>query len=186
MTGGHPVAGDIQAFAALTPILPGRERALRSDLRSMAGDSPFANVPGTHFARWVLVTRLPYDGPAQKPDILKSRYLLFSTCFDGTDLGAHLALVRSGLGTAADRVWGHCVGYGGTTDLVRYLLHNRLDLAAVFAEYPEASVAEITAALGLRSRLVRFVLDHPRGTDAATLRHHWDAAFPSARQGARP
>jgi hypothetical protein len=183
----YPVAGTIQVFAALTPVSPGHEPLLRAALRSRSADSPFARVPGTHFARWVVVTKLPYDGPRQKPDLLRSTYLLFSACFDGADLGAYLERLRVGLGSVADEVWGQCVGYGGESDLVRYLTHNRIDPAVVFAEYPTATVAAVKDALALRSRLQRFVighqrLDHRLAEDAATLRKAWRAAFGSVRE----
>jgi hypothetical protein len=85
------------------------------------------------------------------------RYLLFTSTFNGK-LGSYLEELRVRLGADADRVWGHCVGYPGHGDPVRfprYLRHNRLPNHLWYPAY-QATVPEIRTALDLRNRYIAF------------------------------
>lgn len=177
MSRDYSVWDGIRVFAALMPVIPGHEQPLRTQLRSLRHGSPFARIAGVHYARWVLIPQLPYDGYPQKPDVLSCHYLLFSSCADETPLTDYLDVLRDGLGDGADAVWSHCAGYRGPGDLPRYLLHNQLHQNAVFVQPPGATVARIKDALTLHERLLRFVLDHQQGVDAATLRRDWLQEF---------
>jgi len=177
MSRDYSVHEGIRVFAALTPVLPGHEQALRGHLHSLRHDSPFARLSGVHYARWVLIPELPYDGYPQKPDVLTSHYLLFTSCADETALDTYLEQLRDGLGAAGDAVWGHCTGYGGLHDLPRYLLHNQLHPNAVFVQPVGGTVKRVKEALVLHDRLLRFVIDHQRGGDVETLRRDWVEEF---------
>jgi hypothetical protein len=85
--------------------------------------------------------------------------------------------LQAGLGAAADAVWGHCVGYGGLADLPRYLCHNEIALSVLFAQFPEASVADIQGALNVRARLLAFAKKHQGTRDVGDLRQAWTAEF---------
>jgi hypothetical protein len=170
--------GQVQTFAALTPIRPGHEQPLRSYLAGLREDaSPLSRVPGTHYARWVVIPRLHHQGHPQKPDVLKSQYLLFSACFDGLHLDPYLASLRIHLATEADAIWGHCIGYNGVADLCRYLRHNRITANLFLADLPGATVDEVEQALDVRRRTQRFMLDHGRVDNAAELCAAWRQEF---------
>jgi hypothetical protein len=156
----------------LTPILPGAEDALRELLDELpAGvESPLARLETTHFARWVVIDEIPYQGPPQKPDPLRSKYLLFSTTFDGSP-DAYLDALSTRMAEDAHAIWGHCAGCpepGDPPALRRYLDHNRLETSLPFAQYPGVTVAEIREALALRERFVAFV-ERAQGADAEEL-----------------
>lgn len=174
------MVGQAHAFAALTPILAGHELELKDYLGRLPeeGESPLARVGRTHFARWVVIPELVYEGPPQRPDSLKAQYLLFTCCFDGPDLTGYLTTLDERLGGTAQAVWGHCAGYRGAGDLERYLTHNRIDTGLFFAAYPQATVERVLADVDRRSRVLSFVLAH-QGADDATLLDDWRRAFPS-------
>ena len=66
--------------------------------------SPLAGVPGTHFARWVVIDDVIYEGPHQgEREHLEHSRLLFTSNFDG-DLDPYLEALRSGLADSADRI----------------------------------------------------------------------------------
>lgn len=58
--------GQAYGLTVLTPVTPSRESSLGRHLQALAaGDaSPLARVPGTHFARWVLIGDVVYEGSA--------------------------------------------------------------------------------------------------------------------------
>lgn len=172
------VSGQAYSFLALTPVIAGREVGLRAYIWSLpAGSgSPLARLPQTHFARWVLIPELVYEGPPQRPDPLKSQYLLFTSCFDGTEPGPYLDAVRDQMGEEADRIWGNCAGYRGRDDLKRYLLHNQIDTALFFSSYGDTPVADVCAALELRERVQDFVVGH-QTTEELALLNEWRQKF---------
>ncbi|MGI8806491.1 MAG: hypothetical protein ACR2KK_01295 [Acidimicrobiales bacterium] len=169
-------------FITLTPIIAGREAGLLSFLRALPthAGSPLAKLPQTHFARWVVIPELVYEGPPQRPDPLKSQYLLFTSCFDGHDPKQYLDDLCDLMGDEADRIWGSCAGYRGRHDLKRYLLHNQIDTALVFAAYGDATVQEVLAALELRKQLREFVLAHETSDEISLLDEWQSAAWPGA------
>lgn len=174
----YPIAGRTQAFAALSPVKPDCGTALRTALAAFdPGDSPLSRLPEHHYARWLVIPQFNDNGPPQKPDVLKSEYLMFTACFDGADLDAYLAHLQEKLAPVAQAVWGNCVGFRGPDDLARYLRHNEIPLSILFAEYPNTSVDDVRSALALRAKVTEFVLEHQNTRDAAVLRKAWRDAF---------
>jgi hypothetical protein len=156
------VSGGAYALTVLTPITPGQEAKLRSHLDALPTEqrSPLARLTSTHFARYIVIDDLVYQGPPQKPDRLSCAYLLFTSNFDG-DLDAYLEDMHAYLREDADAIWGHCVGYPGSADLdsfKAYFRHNQLPTTFFVAAYPDATVSEVRAALALRQRVVDFAL----------------------------
>jgi hypothetical protein len=154
------VIGQTYALTVFTPITPGREAALREHLESLpqGPNSPLAKLPTTHFARWQILHGLFHQGPPQKPDDLRSQYLVFTCDFDG-DLSDYLEDMRTDMGSDADEIWAHCVGYPGSRnaeEFRRYFEHNRIETTMPFAAYPEHTVVEVREALALRQRLIAF------------------------------
>jgi hypothetical protein len=176
--------GSVEVFVALTPIVAGRELPLQDHLRSLppGPGSPLANVPGTHFGRWLVIRELVYEGPPQRPDSLKSQYLLFSACYD-TPLLPWLDRLERGLGDEAEAIWGNCVGFAGG-GLKYYLLHNQLTDMALFYRGYSASVEEVRASLRRRRRIHDFILEH-EGAEDARLVKEWRETF-GGGDGSRP
>jgi len=153
----------VSDLVIVAPVVPTRETALRSRLRSLH-ESPLARLaPATHFARWVIV---PLDGPR----------LLFSSRFDG-DAGRYLdALAR--LEEAAD-IWSHCEGDDDLHEpakLRAFLLRHELESPYVVSAWPKASVEEVNQALDSRAELLRFALD-ARALDPVGLAHAFRERF---------
>lgn len=156
------VLGQSYALMTLSAIIPGREDALREYLAALpvGGKSPLAKLGQTHFARWLIVSRLLYQGPPQVPDELRNAYLLFTSDFDGS-LESYLDGMCNAMAAETDAIWGHCVAYPGSADRAafgRYMRHNQIETTLTLAPYPEATVAEVRDALALRIRLGEFAI----------------------------
>ena len=175
------VVGQAYTFMALTAIAPGRSESLRGHLESLpsAAESPFAKLDQTHFARFVIIPQLVDLGPPPATrDTLKNEYLLFSADFDGS-LERFLDGVCIAMAAEADTIWGHCVGYPGTSDRAafeRYMRHNQIDTTFPFAAYPHATVADVREALELRGRLTDFAI-RAQSMDSASLHEAYRQAF---------
>ena len=142
--------GQARALTLLTRVVRSRERALREALDGLPkGEaSPLARLPGTHFARLVIVTGI-------EPD---SEYLLFSSTFDAGP--EYLGEICARIPKEADAIWSNCDGYPGADDphaFVRYMQRHRLRTNLFVAAYPDATLPDVQRALGLRERLIDLV-----------------------------
>jgi hypothetical protein len=165
------VVGQAYAFQALTPILPDALDALRAYLEGLReqGPSPFRRLPRTHMARWVILTDF-FTDPAWKQrhsDHLEVPYLLFTSNFDG-GLDSYLDELVSELAPEAAQIWGRCIGSppAGGAKLKAYLLHNQIDCGFCYAGYGDSTVAQVRAALDLRTRFTEFAV-RSQGMSAA-------------------
>jgi len=160
---GHNISGQAYSLTVLTPIIDGHETELAQYLDALqSGDeSPLAGVRGTHFARWVLVGDVIYEGGHQgEREHLKRARLLFTSNFDGA-LEPYLEALRTGLGTSADEIWRHCIGYPGVEDagaFADYLGHHQIDSSLFFAAYGDRTVEDVKSSLARRTRFVGFAL----------------------------
>jgi hypothetical protein len=174
--------GQAYALTVLTPILEGRERTLARTLDAFGGDeeSPLAQVAGTHFARWVVMNDIVYEGNGQRRDHLRSGQLLFTSNFDGA-VEPYLEVLRTGLGEASDAVWGLCAGYPGHADagaFARYLRSHQVESALFFAAYGGRTVEQVTRSLALRREVIQFALG-TQGMGADRLQEAFREAFPA-------
>lgn len=168
------VAGQAYAFLALTPIRPGERDELKAYLEGLraAGTSPFARVPGTHMARFVVIDQF-FTKPSykqRKADKLEDPYLVFSSNFDG-GRDAYLDTLCATMGAEAQKIWGRCIGCPEKAEgdaLKAYLVHNQIDTGLFFAAYPNATVPEVRRCLKQRDHLIEFAL-RTQGMDAAAL-----------------
>jgi hypothetical protein len=154
------IAGQAYAFLAMTPIVPGEEDRLREDIDALAQTRPFERLPRTHFARLVILEDWVNDSSQPNQDHLKSRYLIFSTTFDGPR-DSYLDALSEELAPEAKKIWGRCVGCpksAGGAPLKRYLLHNQIKIGFFVAAYPHATVSEVKAALDLRRQIADFAI----------------------------
>ena len=118
MSSAHNISGQAYSLTVMTPIVNGQEAQLARYLDGLqSGDqSPLAGVRGTHFARWVVIDDVIYEGPDQgEREHLKYARLLFTSNFDG-ELDPYLEALRTGLGDSVDTIWGNCIGYPGSGD----------------------------------------------------------------------
>ena len=110
-------------------------------------DSPFAGLPGTHFARMAMITPEHFHRRSVPP--LANGYVLVSAEFDGPVRDWLHAL--SGC-DALYGIWERCHGYtdpGGMADL---LLDCRVTPDLEYFDYPGATVAEIASAIATTRR----------------------------------
>lgn len=163
MSHANNISGQAYSLTVLTPILDGHETHLSQYLNALpSGDaSPLAGVVGTHFARWVVIDDVIYQGPDQGDrDHLEHPRLLFTSNFDG-DLDPYLEALRTGLGDSADTIWGHCIGYPGRADadaFARYIRHHQIDSSLFFAAYGDRTVQDVKRSLAARTKLIEFAL----------------------------
>lgn len=154
--------GQAYALTVMTPILEGRESALAHYLNTLepGSASPLASVPGTHFARWVVMGDVVYEGDGQRPDHLRAGRLLFTSNFDGLP-EAYLEKLRTGLGEVADQVWTHCAGYPGCADadaFAAYMRSHQVESSLFFAAYGECTVQHVQRSLATRHRVIEFAM----------------------------
>ena len=138
-----------RALTVIAPVSGGRESQLRSALERLPGGeaSPLARLPGTHFARFVIV-----------PGLGDSERLLFSANHDSLN-GSYLEQIRVRMPREADAIWGHCDDYPGageSASFVRYMKRHRIRTDLFVAAYADATLDEVREALDLRRRLIEF------------------------------
>lgn len=161
------------ALTVMTPVLEGRSRALAEAIHALPKESasPFASVPGTHFARLVLVPQLRWEPGRRRRRIgrrdgdgaekLRNEYLLFSTC-SSDHLDGHIEAIRTGMPQEADAIWSHCVNYPGAAQEVPFhgWIRRGLVRTSLFhAGYPNATVEDVKGAVDIRNRLVAYAID---------------------------
>lgn len=157
------VSGQAYALTVLTPIKDGHEQPLVEHLNTLEeGDaSPLARVPHTHIARWVVIPDVKFQGAGQRHrDDLGAARLLFSANHDG-DVDAYLEGLRTGMGEAADAIWGHCRDYPGHENAGTFRAYMRayqLEAALFFAAYGDQTVDDVIANVARRRQLIDFAL----------------------------
>ncbi len=156
----------VYGLTVVTPILGGRvtgaqhAAAIRGVLATIPSDgrSPFARIPMTHFARWVVIDDVPtLDAPAAE-DHLASNYLLFVAEFDG-ELDPFLDFFATACADLLTDIYAHCVAFPGVSDLrefVRYIKKCQVETTLLFGGYPKATVGDVHAALRAQKALVEF------------------------------
>lgn len=156
----------VYGLTVLTPILGGRltgaqhAAAIRAVLASQPNGSasPFARVPMTHFARWVVIDDVPtLDAPALE-DHLASNYLLFVAEFDGP-LDPYLEFLVTAIPSVLDEIYSHCVAFPGVTDVrefTRYIKRCQVETTLLFGGYPNASVADVLHAVRAQKAMLDF------------------------------
>jgi hypothetical protein len=174
------ISGQAYALTVLTPVRAGAETALARDLDGLGAgaESPLARVPGTHFARWVVIGDVVYEGRGRRDHLSLAR-LLFTSNFDGP-LAAYLEGLRTGLGETADVIWGHCPGYPGRQEpaaFAAYLRAHQVESSLFFGAYGDRTVAEVQGSLAARRQLIDFAL-RTQSLEAAALKAAFEGAFP--------
>jgi hypothetical protein len=173
--------GQAYALTVLTPILDGQESSLARYLNEMETGprSPLAGVPGTHFARWVVVGDVVFEGPRQRPDHLSQARLLFTSNLDGP-LEPYLERLGPALGASADAIWRHCSGYPGSADsreFARYLRAHQVESSLFFAAYGDRTVEDVRRSLATRRKVIELAL-RAQGMAPDQLQEGFRVLFP--------
>ena len=170
------MSGIANSLIALTPLRDGTGPGALAALAAFdaPAPSPFARVPGTHFARWSVVGRLPGPDGAPLPD--GPEYLL--TC---ADFDPPLPVWARGLceyaGTDVDTVMSFAVGWPGCASpgaVAEFLAAHHAPAGFTVSTYGRATVGEVRAALALRRSLRALAVRAQNdGLDPGALRAAW-------------
>jgi hypothetical protein len=173
--------GQAYGLTVMHSLLPGHDIELAGYLDGVQGGdaSPLARVPGTHFARWVVMSDVVFQGAGQRRrDSWSAPRLLFTSSFDG-ELDAYLDGLREGMGEDADAIWEHCAGYPGRDEpaAFREWFHShQIESSLFYAAYGDRTVEQVRADVDARARLMRFALQ-AQGLPAEELQERFRRDF---------
>ena len=108
-----------------------------------------------HFARWCVISKLPYNGPPQKKGRWRYPHMYFESNFNGgweEYIDAFSHILTSGM-TA---FWGSSYGFPKplpTAPFKRYIQANETEADHYYSAYPEATSTMIQRALELDAKL---------------------------------
>jgi hypothetical protein len=176
--------GQAYGLTVLSPITGGvdehglsRDVALRRELRELnaAPESPFADVPTTHLARWVVIDDAPFEGVPAKVDHFASKYLLFTSNFDTNGqaddaaFGVYMESLRTAIPQVLERLYQHCLGFPGVENPEAFRIYMKacqVPTTFFFGAYQDATVEQVLRALDAQRRMSAFVLEqqHSRPT----------------------
>jgi hypothetical protein len=171
-------AGGMHTLTVFTPIVAERLSRLEATLANLPRPSPVARIGATHFARFVVVPDVSQDSQPGT-ESLPTPYLLFSATFDGMPEG-YLNDLCHELAAEGQEIWGCCVGApepARGTALKAYLLHNQIQTGLFFSAYPDANVAQVTAALSVRAQTIALAI-RSQGMSPDELRRAFLEEFP--------
>jgi hypothetical protein len=162
--------GCVYGLTFLAPIrdekdaLPSHDLQLRNYLAKLPTDerSPLAIAPGTHLARLVVMDDVIYVGSPAREEHLKSKYLVFETNCD-CDTADYLTGLAKTIPTYLDNIWGHCVGYPGSSDpvaFVHYMKSCQIETTFFFPAVNDKSVSQTLAALQTQRAVADFITRH--------------------------
>ena len=148
-------------IAVVSPVLPGRRASLEAIVSHLpTGErSPLATVPGIHYGRWLIVTRMGGE------------LLSFSAVSDSPPRD-FFRLLREHMADVVDEVWSHCTGWPGTRDeaaMETWMEARTIDASLRFGTW-HAAVDEIRAALRRRAQVLQFAVAHQSLAPAALQR----------------
>lgn len=171
--GDSNVSGQAYALTVMAPIVSEEVSELVNYLDNLGSgnNSPLSKVGGTHFARWVVMDALVFEGGWQRRDSWSGPRLLFTSNFDGS-LDSYIERLHAGLGEHADRIWGYCKDYPqgqGLRAFGAWIERYQVDTSLFYAAYGEMTVEDVLASLDVRSRLAAFAGRH-QGASAAELK----------------
>ena len=125
-----------------------------------------------HFARWTVISRLPYNGPPQKKGRLRYQHMYFESNFNGgweeyIDAFSHI------LAQGMTAFWGTSYGFPKplpTAPFKQYIQSNETEADHYYSAYPDATSTMIQCALELDTRLTKLKQDAKRmDPDAFTV-----------------
>ncbi len=189
--------GQAYGLTLLSPIKknPNRRPSHEAEIREIlsrlgtGADSPLAKVPTTHMARIVVIDDVFFQGHPAHEDHLKSKYLLFTSNFDGP-LDAYLDLLGTEIPHVVNAIWSHCVnfpgaGVGNNQPFREYMKRCQLTTTFFFADYPDATVAQVLRALDTQRKFIEF-MERTQGIPAAELQREFKQFMSALRTAPTP
>jgi hypothetical protein len=163
-----------EALVVLARVRAGEADAARAAIDEhweRAARSPFAAVPGTHLARLQVLT------PPARRGVRGTRECVLLSADVDAPLAPWLERFRAAAAGPLDAVLGHCAFYPGASapaPFGRWVEANRLPVGFSVIGSPDATLAEVGAALDLRERLAAFA-ERTQRMSAADLHREWRA-----------
>ncbi len=179
--GVRAVDGRATAITVMTPIKPGMTPLVR--LVMFAGEhlsvlaEALVKLSFIHYARWSIVTGLPYNGPPQEKERLHYDYLFFETNFNGT-WDEYIDAFSEVVPNRMKAIWGTSFGFPGPRPVgpfKAYIHANDLAVDHYYGAYPEATTKTVLAALRLREKLDAFRVKATDITDPDDFKRAYDA-----------
>ncbi len=108
-----------------------------------------------HFARWSLVTKIPYNGAPQPKQRLRYPHMYFESNFNGgweEYIDAFSHILTSGMAA----FWGSSYGFPKALPVgpfKAYIKENEIANSHYYSAYPEATITMVKAALDLDDKL---------------------------------
>lgn len=165
--------GQAYGLTVLAPIKQGEADVLRSTLAKIPPvdvDSPLADIPLTHNARFNIIDALPFVGAPALYDHLQNQYLLFSCVFDTgnanrreieRDLDNYLQQMYQAIAIEITAIWGHCVDFPEDLTLQTFqdfVRKYQISGGLFFADYPDNTAQEVRRALFEQKKFIEFVI----------------------------
>jgi hypothetical protein len=156
------VDGRATAITVLTPIRTGLtslERLvffLAEHVR--VANIALAELSFIHYARWSIITGIPWNGPPQKRERLHYDYLFFETNFNGT-WDEYIDAFAEVVPNRMRAIWGTAYGFPGprpTGPFKAYIHANDLPIAYYYSAYPQASTSMVNSSLAVREAFKEF------------------------------
>jgi hypothetical protein len=165
---------DSEGFAALLPVREGAEQSVCEAVRGLSPgkESPFARLPGTLFARLILIPRLR---DRHERELSEIPFCLFLAAEFDIATVRWLESLCASLPDDLERLFGFCAGYpgaGATEAFMSWMLEHRVPAGFSLHGYPQLSCERIEQSLELRERIIAFALE-TRGLEPAALSERW-------------
>jgi len=156
------VHGKSTAITVLTPIKPGGTFKLRlvffAGAHVKALNTKLVQLSFIHFARWTILTHVPYNGPPQRKEHLEHDYLFFESNFNGT-WDEYIDAFSEVVPERMSAIWDTSYGFPGPQPVgpfKDYIRRNDLDVQHYYAAYPQASTTEVLSALQVKRAFEEF------------------------------
>jgi hypothetical protein len=170
--------GSVYGLTILSPIIdddkatPSHDLQIRKYLATLptGPESPFAQAPGTHLARLVVMDDVIFVGSPAIEEHLQSKYLVFESNCDG-DLDTYLGGLAEAVPEHLDAIWSHCIGYPGASNpqaFADYMKACQLETTLYFAAVNDKSVPVTLRALQTQRAVTDFIATH-QGMEPARL-----------------
>lgn len=165
--------GQAYGLTVLAPIKKSHADKLRNTLAKIPPvdvDSPLANIPLTHNARFNVIDDLPFVGAPALYDHLQNQYLLFSCVFDTgnsnassveADLDAYLQQMFAAMPKDITKIWGHCVDFPEPLTLQTFqdfVKKYQISGGLFFADYPDNSAEQVRRSLFEQKQFIHFAI----------------------------
>ena len=117
----------------------------------------------------MILPEAAFESIPAKVDHFQSKYLLFTSNFDGGSasddvaLNRYLEAMRVSIPDAVGRIYRHCAGFPGVRDaaaFARYFKNAQVRTTFLFGAYANATVDTVLRALVAQRRVGEFIVEH--------------------------